>query len=549
MKSNSANAVVCYLRRIARADHLVARSDGQLLESFIEENDHGAFAVLVHRHAPMVFGVCRRILAHTQDADDAFQATLLVLVRKARSIVPRERVAPWLYGVACRTARKARAVAARRRRREKQLITLPEGQAPLRPQIYQELIPLLDQELSRLPEIYRIPIILCDLQERPIAQTARQLGWPQGTLAGRLARGRAMLAKRLTRHGFGLCAVSPAALLTTDSPAMPQALAAHAIRAASHWTVHGMETGIVSTRVASLAKGVLESMLVSKLVPVAAVIIGIVLSATGLFGYKIAARESDPPVPVVGKTQDPVESKPEKPKPPVVSAKEPEKRKPGAEEAPANDRLEVVLREWAKADHEIRDLHCKLRRIKDDRVYGTKETADGEAWIKKPDLWRVELKPVGKGLASTIILTEKEIVLREGSKEARFSRLPPTDNQQSLKFWGFNITFDFSYLSRMLPFGIPVSDIRSYYTVRLTGEDRFYSYIELLPKSNKDRAWFTSMKLAFTRKTHLLRLVTYGEPNGNQTHWDILDLQTNVNPPITRDFILKGLHLDGRDKE
>ena len=273
--------------------------------------------------------------------------------------------------------------------KEKQLITLPECQAPSRPEIYQELIPLLDQELSRLPEIYRIPIILCDLQERPIAQTARQLGWPQGTLAGRLARGRAMLAKRLTRHGFGLCAVSPAALLTMDSPAMPQALAARVIQTAAHWPSHGTETGIVSLRVASLAKGVLGNMLVSKFVPVAGVILGIVLSTAGLFGYKIAARESDSPVAVVGETQAPVESKPDKPKPPLTLAKEPEQRKPSAKETAANDRLETVLQEWAKADRQIRDVHCELRRIKDDRVYGTKETADGEAWIKRPDLWHM----------------------------------------------------------------------------------------------------------------------------------------------------------------
>ena len=113
-----------------------------------------------------------------------------------------------------------------------------------------------------------------------------------------------------------------------------------------------------------------------------------------------------------------------------------------------------------------------------------------------------ELKPAGKELTWTIILTEKEIVLREGSKETRLSRLPPTDNQQPLKFWPFNITFDFSYLSRQLPFGISVSDIRSFYTVCLIGEDKYYSYIELRPKSNKDRAWFTSMKMALTRKTH-----------------------------------------------
>jgi|GEM_PF-3466492 len=328
---------------------------------------------------------------------------------------------------------------------------------------------------------------------------------------------------------------------------MPQALAARAIRAASHWTVHGMETGIVSTRVASLAKGVLESMLVSKLVPVAAVIIGIVLSATGLFGYKIAARESDPPTSVSGETQAPVEFPPDKPKPPLTPAKEPEQRKPSAKEAAANDRMEVVLREWAKADRDINDLHCKFRLISEDRVYGTKETKDGEAWIKKPDLWRIDIKPARTGATQIYVLTDKEVGWTHGSEKVHILALPPKGIHEPIKFlWG---TFDLASLLRATPFGIPVGDLQTYYAVRLVGEDKYYSYIELLPKSDNDRASFTSTQLALTRKTQLLRLFTHLEPNGNRITWDILDLQTNVNPPITRAIILKNLHLDRGEKK
>src|SRR5271165_4953421 len=138
-------------------------SDGQLLASFVARRDEAAFAALVCRHGQMVFGVCQRVLHHAQDAEDAFQATFLVLARKAGSVVPRELVGNWLYGVAYRTALKAKAVAARRRVRERQVVEMPEPPAPSG-DVWPDLRPLLDRELERLPEKYRVPVVLCDLE-------------------------------------------------------------------------------------------------------------------------------------------------------------------------------------------------------------------------------------------------------------------------------------------------------------------------------------------------------------------------------------------------
>src|SRR5262249_51972641 len=153
---------------------------------YIRRRDEAAIAALVGRHGPMVWGVCRRVLRHHHDAEDAFQATFLVLVRKAASITPREMVANWLYGVAYHTALKARATAAKRRARERQVIAMPEPQVgeqvPLNP-----LLLLLDQELSRLPDKYRVVILLCDLQGLTRKEAGRQLEMPEGTFAGRLA--------------------------------------------------------------------------------------------------------------------------------------------------------------------------------------------------------------------------------------------------------------------------------------------------------------------------------------------------------------------------
>ena len=187
MATAQMDTVIRHLRRAVLRQDAADRTDGQLLASFIDQKDEAAFEALVRRHGPMVFGVCRRI----------------VLARKASSVRPREQVANWLHGVALRTAMKAKTMTAKRRGREKQVTELPETEAAQQDQ-WRDLQPLLDQELNGLPENYRLPIIFCDLQGKSIKEATHQLGWPQGTLAGRLVRARKMLAKRLTQRGVVL---------------------------------------------------------------------------------------------------------------------------------------------------------------------------------------------------------------------------------------------------------------------------------------------------------------------------------------------------------
>jgi len=174
-------------------------ADGQLLDRFIEAQDENAFEAIVRRHGPMVLGVCRRILHNYHNAEDAFQATFLVLARKARSIRGRGVVAGWLYGVAVKTALRARTSVGRRYAREKQVPDMPEPQVFPKDN-YADLVPLLDQELNHLPEKYRLPIILRDLEGKGYEEAARQLGWLPGTFAGRLSRARKILAARLERR-------------------------------------------------------------------------------------------------------------------------------------------------------------------------------------------------------------------------------------------------------------------------------------------------------------------------------------------------------------
>ncbi|HEX3315340.1 MAG TPA: RNA polymerase sigma factor [Gemmataceae bacterium] len=154
--------VIQHLRRSAFAED-AGVSDGQLLDRFLDCHDESAFAALVRRHGPMVWGVCRRIVAHHQDAEDAFQATFLVLARKAATVRPRAMVVNWLFGVAQRTALKAKTMAGKRQAREKQVTPLPD-RAEAERGAWENLESLLDQELANLPDKYRIAIVLCDLE-------------------------------------------------------------------------------------------------------------------------------------------------------------------------------------------------------------------------------------------------------------------------------------------------------------------------------------------------------------------------------------------------
>ncbi len=185
-----------------------------------------------------MWGVCRRVLPNHHDAEDAFQATFLVLVRKAASIASRELLANWLYGVAYQTARKARAAAARRRERERQVTEMPEP-AVAGPDPWGDPQPLLDEALSRLPDRFRGVLVLCDLQGKTRKEAARQLGVPEGTVAGWLARARAMLARRLVQRGVALSGGALAVLLSRHaaSAGVPGLLVSSTIKAASVYEV------------------------------------------------------------------------------------------------------------------------------------------------------------------------------------------------------------------------------------------------------------------------------------------------------------------------
>jgi RNA polymerase sigma factor (sigma-70 family) len=214
----------------------------------------------------MVLSVCTRILGRRHDAEDAFQATFLVLARKANSIRPREMVGNWLHGVASKTAHRARSVLAKRQVREKQMNPILEVEAPAQDS-WPEVQRVLDEELSRLSELHRIPILLCDLEGKSQKEAAQRLGLPEGTLSSRLSRGRAMLAKRLTRRGITLTGCALAAMLSRQraSACVPSALASSTLKAGRAFGAGQSVAGFVSSSVLTLTEGVLKAMLLTKL--------------------------------------------------------------------------------------------------------------------------------------------------------------------------------------------------------------------------------------------------------------------------------------------
>ena len=208
-------AVVKQLRTLFDLGTIRELTDGQLLERFATGERDGAelaFAVLVERHGPMVLRVCRATLAEAHDAEDAFQATFLVLVKKARGLWVRDSLGPWLHQVAYRTASCARLASARRQRHER---GASESRKEAIVAFNDDLGCVLHEEIERLPERFRIPLVLCDLEGRSHEQAARHLGWPIGTVKSRQARGRERLRDRLQRRGVS---PTPMVLASTLRP-------------------------------------------------------------------------------------------------------------------------------------------------------------------------------------------------------------------------------------------------------------------------------------------------------------------------------------------
>jgi RNA polymerase sigma factor (sigma-70 family) len=246
-------------------------SDGQLLEWFATRGEgagEAAFEEVVRRHGPMVLGVCRRVLGDRHAADDAFQATFLVLALKAGSVRKKDSLGPWLHGVAARVARRARQVDRGRKEVAFDLVDeRPSTATAAADPAAADLRLVLDEELERLPEKYRRPVVLCYLEGQSQEEAARALGWTKGTVSGRLARAKDLLRQRLTRRGLAPTASVLAACLAPEatSAAVPAALVQPTVRAAGAASLAGVEAALGSGRAAALARGAIRAMSLGRL--------------------------------------------------------------------------------------------------------------------------------------------------------------------------------------------------------------------------------------------------------------------------------------------
>jgi RNA polymerase sigma factor (sigma-70 family) len=384
--------VIRHLRRAALLHKGDGPSDGQLLDSFIARREEIAFEALLRRHGPMVLGVCQRILRNLHDAEDAFQATFLVLARKASSVMPRGMVGSWLYGVAYRTAMKARAMNAKRRTKERLAGEMPRSGSSTD----EELLAQLDHELSRLPDKYRVPVILCELQGKSRREVARMLEIPEGTLSWRLAQARKLLAKRLTQKEL----VFPLAALAVG---LSPTLRASTLKTA-------LTAGAVPAQVLALTEGVIKAMLLTKLkltvcVATLAVVAGI--GATGLT-YRATAEE---------------------PKKRVYSTF----FSGSAETRPATDDVDALRLEIEALRKELRATKERVKAL-EEQVRSPERPNPAEARLKEHRLQRnTAERPLGEAELRARLLGEAELRARrertiaeyekEYGKEARFTRL------------------------------------------------------------------------------------------------------------------------------
>ncbi len=251
-----------HLRRVFDGEQAAGTTDAQLLERFLSRHDEAAFELLVWRHERMVLSVCRRVLHDDHEAEDAFQATFLVLVRKAGSIGRREAVASWLYRVAYRCALRARKARAKRSAEPGHDLTATEAR-PAASSEETDLWLLLQDEVARLPEKYRAPFVLCYLEGKTYDEAAGQLTCPKGTLSTRLTKARELLRDRLVRRGVTLSAGALAVVLGEQAAraAVPATLIDSTVRAALAYAAgKGAAAGVVPARVAFLTEGVIQAM-------------------------------------------------------------------------------------------------------------------------------------------------------------------------------------------------------------------------------------------------------------------------------------------------
>ena len=322
MRQPPLSTVLRRVGSVVAAREMRSLSDAELLRRFVSKRDETAFAVLMHRHSSMVLGVCRRVVAQAQDAEDACQAAFLILARKAHSIRKTEVLGSWLHGVAYRVSLRLKSKAARQPRSNSSLGDPAQGDTASAV-TWQEAMQVLDEELDRLPATYRSPLILCYLEGQTMDEGAKELGWTLGAFRGRLERARDMLRKRLTRRGIEI----PVVLFGVGlSSSLASAAATPTLTAATVQAAILMANGqtaiaeLISAKVCAIVEGMMLTKLKS-----AGVVIAVVLAAGASLGLGFTIHTpGEPPAQTPSAVSGTRDSKnPNPPKPQLDAAGDP----------------------------------------------------------------------------------------------------------------------------------------------------------------------------------------------------------------------------------
>ncbi len=429
MPGRPLTAVLQHVRNLAGAGDA---TDADLLGRIAARREEAAFAAVLERHGPLVFGVCRRVLADVQDAEDAFQATFLVLARKAGSIRRGASLASWLHGVALRVSLEAKTRAALRRRHERAAAALRRDGAPDEAP-WADVRPALDEELRRLPEKYRAPLVLHYLEGKTKQEAARQLGWAEGTVSGRLDRARKLLRRRLVRRGVAVPAGALAAVLSAEAaPAAPPALQEATLRAALSFAAGAAASG-VAPEVASLSERALRSLAAVRVKVGAALLLlaGMLAAGTGFVAQYLQASppEEGPEVAQALPADAPIPPQPEE---------EPdEDAEPGLKDR-AVARLEALTpQRWGaswKADLDVKGepAGAVLRKLAREVDLTVEATPAQRRALERPITLslrrrsrlelveevcrRVNLYPVYAGNVTRLDLPDRTLTLKEGPR-------------------------------------------------------------------------------------------------------------------------------------
>jgi RNA polymerase sigma factor (sigma-70 family) len=512
--------------RVLMADGDGELSDTELLRRFADGGDRAAFELLVWRHGLLVLRTCRRILAGPADVEDAFQATFLALIRQCKQIRKREVLAGWLLRVARRIALRARQARYERKRRE-QKACVPEIHSQRTPSS-SELRPILDEEIDRLPERFRIAFALCHLQGKTHDEAAKQLGVPKGTLRSRLARAREKLRFRLSRRGVTLGA--GAGVLGGSANGE---LSAALVRS-TMTTLTGTETATASA-VVSLAEGVLRAMFLKKIKIAATILVAVTFAAGSTawacHGLRWRARcYPDPPAVCVAAEPPPVivvppPSQPEEPKPPEV-------KKPSEPPAPPIEpRLAQILTEFKTRNAKREHVLGNVKRTVKDRIKTT--TFEGEFRFLRPGNFALRMIEEGEPNSYELyVLTEKKLYIYQPITK-RLLILPDTDIGLFGWFFGKRTPL-FGPLSYLL--GLEENEILTHVKLKVikdvSSENPHYIYIEMRPRSESSHREFTDSQIALYAKTLLPRRLWTKQPNGDEILWDFpsMDETTKLRP-------------------